>query len=235
MAFSSGFSRLNVDLMYGLEGQTQAEAISDIKTAISYGISHLSWYQLTIERNTAFWSAPPTLPETDIIEPWQRQVSRLLGESGIYQYEVSAWSKKGEESRHNLNYWLFGDYLAIGAGAHGKVTIGDAVYRLQRTRHPSHYLEEFEQAQANTGIKALKAIPDDDRVGEFMMNALRLRSGAPRTYLKARTGKDCDAIEKTLESLSARGLISDDPERLVTTELGIPPFRFGHRGIFLIS
>ena len=220
MAFSSGFSRLNVDLMYGLEGQTQVEAISDIKTAMSYGISHLSWYQLTIERNTAFWSAPPKLPETDIIEPWQSKVSRLLGEFGIFQYEVSAWSKKGEESRHNLNYWLFGDYLAIGAGAHGKVTIGDSVYRLQRTRHPSHYLEEFEQAQANTGIKALKAIPDDDRVGEFMMNALRLRNGAPRDYLQARTGKEYGAIKKTLESLSARGLISDDPERLVTTELG---------------
>lgn len=220
MAFSSGFQRLNIDLMYGLENQTRAEAIADVETALSFGVSHLSWYQLTIERNTAFWSKPPSLPDADIIEPWQASVRDLLGNSGIYQYEVSAWSRKGEESRHNMNYWLFGDYLAIGAGAHGKLSAGDCVYRFQRTRHPTHYLEEFKNGGASTLIDTLRAIPDEDIVGEFMMNALRLRNGAPASLLHERTGKQRDVIHKTLERLEARGLMASDLDRLATTPLG---------------
>ena len=220
MAFSSGFQRLNIDLMYGLENQTRAEAIADVETALSFGVSHLSWYQLTIERNTAFWSKPPSLPDADIIEPWQARVRDLLGNSGIYQYEVSAWSRKEEESRHNMNYWLFGDYLAIGAGAHGKLSADDCVYRFQRTRHPTHYLEEFKNEGANTLIDTLRAIPDEDIVGEFMMNALRLRNGAPASLLHERTGKQRDVIHKTLERLEARGLMASDLDRLATTPLG---------------
>ena len=220
MAFSSGFQRLNIDLMYGLENQTRAEAIADVETALSFGVSHLSWYQLTIERNTAFWSKPPSLPDADIIEPWQASVRDLLGNSGIYQYEVSAWSRKEEESRHNMNYWLFGDYLAIGAGAHGKLSADDCVYRFQRTRHPTHYLEEFKNGGASTLIDTLRAIPDEDIVGEFMMNALRLRNGAPASLLHERTGKQRDVIHKTLERLEARGLMAGDLDRLATTPLG---------------
>ena len=220
MAFSSGFQRLNIDLMYGLENQTRAEAIADVETALSFGVSHLSWYQLTIERNTAFWSKPPSLPDADIIEPWQARVRDLLGNSGIYQYEVSAWSRKEEESRHNMNYWLFGDYLAIGAGAHGKLSADDCVYRFQRTRHPTHYLEEFKNGGASTLIDTLRAIPDEDIVGEFMMNALRLRNGAPASLLHERTGKQRDVIHKTLERLEARGLMASDLDRLATTPLG---------------
>lgn len=220
MAFSSGFQRLNIDLMYGLENQTRAEAIADVETALSFGVSHLSWYQLTIERNTAFWSKPPSLPDADIIEPWQARVRDLLGNSGIYQYEVSAWSRKEEESRHNMNYWLFGDYLAIGAGAHGKLSADDCVYRFQRTRHPTHYLEEFKNGGASSLIDTLRAIPDEDIVGEFMMNALRLRNGAPASLLHERTGKQRDVIHKTLERLEARGLMAGDLDRLATTPLG---------------
>lgn len=220
MAFSSGFQRLNIDLMYGLENQTRAEAIADVETALSFGVSHLSWYQLTIERNTAFWSKPPSLPDADIIEPWQARVRDLLENSGIYQYEVSAWSRKEEESRHNMNYWLFGDYLAIGAGAHGKLSADDCVYRFQRTRHPTHYLEEFKNGGASTLIDTLRAIPDEDIVGEFMMNALRLRNGAPASLLHERTGKQRDVIHKTLERLEARGLMASDLDRLATTPLG---------------
>lgn len=220
MAFSSGFQRLNIDLMYGLENQTRAEAIADVETALSFGISHLSWYQLTIERNTAFWSNPPSLPDTDIVEPWQSSVQDLLGKSDIYQYEVSAWSRKGEESRHNMNYWLFGDYLAIGAGAHGKLSIGNCVYRFQRTRHPAHYLDEFKDGGTNSRINSLKAIPDDDIVGEFMMNALRLRNGVPPRLLTERTGKQRDCIHETLELLKTRGLMAKDLNRLATTPLG---------------
>lgn len=220
IAFSSGFKRLNIDLMYGLENQTRTEAISDVETALSFGISHLSWYQLTIERNTAFWSRPPTLPDADIIEPWQDSVRELLDHSGIHQYEVSAWSKEGEEARHNLNYWLFGDYLAIGAGAHGKISVGNRVYRFQRTRHPAHYLDEFVNTGAASRINTLTAIPDEDLVGEFMMNALRLRNGTPATLLHERTGKERDSIQKTLELLEDRGLIQSDPDRLATTSFG---------------
>ena len=220
MAFASGFERLNIDLMYGLENQTRAEAIADLETALSFGVSHLSWYQLTIERNTAFWSKPPTLPGADIVEPWQESVREILGNSDIHQYEVSAWSREGEESRHNLNYWLFGDYLAIGAGAHGKVSVGNDVYRFQRTRHPTHYLEEFGHSTLTARIDTLTAIPDEDIVGEFMMNVLRLRNGAPLRLLSERTGKTNDSIDKTLASLKARGLMQSDKEKLVTTPLG---------------
>ena len=220
MAFSSGFERLNIDLMYGLEDQTRAEALADVETALSFGVSHLSWYQLTIERNTAFWSKPPTLPDADIVEPWLESVRKRLRDADIHQYEVSAWSREGEESRHNLNYWLFGDYLAIGAGAHGKVSVDDHAYRFQRTRHPAHYLEEFGQSSISPRINTLKAIPDEDIVGEFMMNVLRLRNGAPLQLLRERAGKTPDSISNTLESLQARGLMLSDQDRLVTTSLG---------------
>ena len=220
MAFSSGFERLNIDLMYGLENQTRAEALADVETALSFGVSHLSWYQLTIERNTAFWSKPPTLPDADIVEPWLESVRKRLRDADIHQYEVSAWSREGEESRHNLNYWLFGDYLAIGAGAHGKVSVDDHAYRFQRTRHPAHYLEEFGQSSISPRINTLKAVPDEDIVGEFMMNVLRLRNGAPLQLLRERAGKTPDSISNTLESLQARGLMLSDQDRLVTTSLG---------------
>lgn len=220
MAFSSGFMRLNIDLMYGLENQTRAEAIADVEAALRFGVSHLSWYQLTIERNTAFWSRPPILPDADMVEPWLESVRNLLGEFDIYQYEVSAWSREGEESRHNLNYWLFGDYLAIGAGAHGKVSVGNGVYRFQRTRHPAHYLEEFGRSGTASRMNTLTRIPDEDIVGEFMMNALRLRKGAPATLLHQRTGKPRDSISQVLESLEARGLMQSEKERLVTTPVG---------------
>ncbi len=220
MAFWSGFERLNIDLMYGLENQTRGEAILDVETALSFGVSHLSWYQLTIERNTAFWSKPPILPDADEVEPWQERVRELLAKSDIHQYEVSAWSREGEESRHNLNYWRFGDYLAIGAGAHGKVSAGNRVYRFQRTRHPAHYLEEFGHATTTSRINSLTAIPDEDIVGEFMMNALRLRNGVPLTLLSERTGKAHESISNTLESLEARGLMVNDKKRLATTVLG---------------
>ena len=220
MAFASGFDRLNVDLMYGLENQARSEAIADIETALSFGVSHLSWYQLTIERNTAFWSKPPTLPDADVVEPWQESVRELLARSDIHQYEVSAWSKEGEESSHNLNYWRFGDYLAIGAGAHGKVSVNNRIYRFQRTRHPAHYLDEFGRATKTSRINSLTAIPDEDLVGEFMMNALRLRNGVALKLLSERTGKTPASISSTLESLEARGLMVNDKERLATTALG---------------
>ena len=220
MAFSSGFKRLNIDLMYGLENQTRAEAIADVEAALKFGISHLSWYQLTVERNTAFWSRPPILPDADMVEPWLESVRNLLAKFDIYQYEVSAWSTEGEESRHNLNYWLFGDYLAIGAGAHGKVSVDDGVYRFQRTRHPAHYLEEFGHSRTTSRIKTLTRVPDEDIVGEFMMNALRLRKGAPATLLHQRTGKPRHSISKALEALETRGLMQSGKERLVTTPVG---------------
>ena len=122
MAQRAGFKRLNVDLIFGLPEQRVQQALADLTLALDLGIDHLSWYQLTIERNTAFWSAPPSLPASDVIDQMQRQAEHLLNKHGLKQYEISAWSSDGEASVHNLNYWRFGDYLAIGAGAHGKVT-----------------------------------------------------------------------------------------------------------------
>jgi len=155
-----------------------------------------------------------------VVEPWQERVRELLARSDIHQYEVSAWSREGEESRHNLNYWRFGDYLAIGAGAHGKVSVDNCVYRFQRTRHPAHYLDEFGRSTKTSRINSLTAVPDEDIVGEFMMNALRLRKGVPLKLLSERTGKAHGSISSTLKSLEARGLMVNDKERLATTALG---------------
>ena len=148
MAHEAQFKRINIDLMYGLPHQNPANALSDVQIALSLGVEHISWYQLTIERNTAFWSSPPTLPAEELIEPMQSQVARLMAEESMTQYEVSAWSKKDQEARHNLNYWRFGDYLAIGAGAHGKVTLSNEVFRFQRTRQPQHYIGQFSDPSA---------------------------------------------------------------------------------------
>ena len=220
MAHEAQFKRVNVDLMYGLPHQNPDNALSDVQVGLSLGVEHISWYQLTIERNTAFWSSPPKLPAEELIEPMQSQVARLMAEESMTQYEVSAWSKKDQEARHNLNYWRFGDYLAIGAGAHGKVTLSNEVFRFQRTRQPQHYIGQFSDPLAAASSHGLKPIVSADLPGEFMMNALRLKGGVDNSIFEARTVQSVEVIAAQRSALVTLGLMDADSTRLRATDLG---------------
>ena len=214
-----GFDNINIDLMHGLPNQTLAQAKHDLASAIALGPDHLSWYQLTIEKNTAFYSAPPTLPDDELLADIEELGFTLLHEAGFHQYEVSAFCRDGKRCHHNINYWQFGDYLGIGAGAHGKITWNDPqqVRRSQITRLPRHYLAQPEaEFHWHTVDKAQLQF-------EFMLNALRLREGVPRHFFHERTHLNFAAIEKVCEDLIRQGLLLDDQQQLVCTASG---FRF---------
>ena len=214
------FDRINLDIMHGLSGQTTAEALDDLAMAVDRAEGHISWYQLTIERNTAFWSKPPSLPGDDSLADIQDAGEAYLRQSGFDQYEVSAWARPGQQSRHNLNYWTFGDYLGIGAGAHGKITRpGGEVIRKQRSRLPKDYMA----AIADNKPPLQQVIPADQLPVEFMLNALRLRGGVNQQLYRARTGLDATDIAGIRSELVSEGLLSDEPDRLAVTPLG---FRF---------
>ena len=214
------FDRINLDIMHGLSGQTTAEALDDLAMAVDRAEGHISWYQLTIERNTAFWSKPPSLPGDDSLADIQDAGEAYLRQSGFDQYEVSAWARPGQQSKHNLNYWTFGDYLGIGAGAHGKITRpGGEVIRTQRSRLPKDYMA----AIADNKPPLQQVIPGDQLPVEFMLNALRLRAGVNEQLYRARTGLDATGIAGIRSELVSEGLLSDAPDRLAVTPLG---FRF---------
>jgi len=214
------FDRINLDIMHGLSGQTTAEALEDLAMAVERAEGHISWYQLTIERNTAFWSNPPSLPGDDSLADIQDAGEAYLRQSGFDQYEVSAWARPGQQSSHNLNYWTFGDYLGIGAGAHGKITRpGGEVIRKQRSRLPKDYMA----AIADNKPPLQQVIPGDQLPVEFMLNALRLRGGVNEQLYRARTGLDATDIAGIRSELVSEGLLSDAPDRLAVTPLG---FRF---------
>lgn len=214
------FERINLDIMHGLSGQTTAEALDDLAMAVDRAEGHISWYQLTIEPNTAFWSKPPSLPGDDRLADIQDAGEAYLRESGFDQYEVSAWAGPGQQSSHNLNYWTFGDYLGIGAGAHGKITRpGGEVIRKQRSRLPRDYMA----AIASNKPPLQQVIPGDQLPVEFMLNALRLRAGVNEQLYRERTGLDATGISRIRSELIAEGLLSDEPDRLAATPLG---FRF---------
>jgi oxygen-independent coproporphyrinogen-3 oxidase len=202
-AADAGFERINLDLMYGLPGQTVAEALADVNRAIDYGTVHLSWYQLTIEPNTVFYKQRPELPEPDAIWEMQEAGQNLLAGAGYRQYEVSAYAREGYQCRHNLNYWEFGDYLGLGAGAHGKLTdvAGNAVYRLVRHRLPESYMRLAGQQQVITNSKTLT---EEEVILEFMMNALRLNEGFDTALFRDRTGLPVELIEARINRAVTR-------------------------------
>lgn len=214
LARDAGFQRINVDLMHGLPEQTLEQALLDLKLAVDNGATHISWYQLTIEPNTVFFRTKPVLPVDDVLEEIQAQGEAYLKEQGFINYEVSAWRKE-QPSAHNLNYWQFGDYLAIGAGAHSKVTQPDGVYRFQKTRLPKDYLAKVPAEHVQ-----FKRIEADELPFEFMMNALRLNDGVAVECYAQRTGLNLDSLAETLDSLRIRKLIVDDATRLACTEQG---------------
>ena len=220
MVAHAGFDRWNIDLMHGLPGQTADMAQADLADAIALSAGHISWYQLTIERNTRFWSTPPSLPDEATLEMIQEAGETTLSHAGFNQYEVSAYCVDGEESLHNLNYWQFGDYIGIGAGAHGKITLPSGlIQRTQRTRSPSDYLS---QAQAEGFAPPPQAaITAEALPAEFAMNALRLKSGVPLSDFSERTGLPVDALMTAAAEATAKGWLSDPSNgRFATSALG---------------
>ena len=213
-ALKAGFDNLNLDLMHGLPGQTPEEAVADIQAAIAWAPPHLSWYQLTLEPNTEFYSRPPHLPDEDRLWDIYCQGAELLRHHGYRDYEISAWSQPGAASRHNLNYWTFGDYLALGAGAHGKVTLKDGqIRRFWKTRQPDAYLNRIGSRTAGH-----QPVETGDLPLEFMMNALRLSKGVSENLFTERTGLPLSVVKVKLESLRKDRLLERD--RLQATELG---------------
>lgn len=209
----AGFENINLDLMHGLPDQTRQEALSDLATGIALAPTHLSWYQLTIEPNTAFYNTPPTLPDDEILSDIQDAGEQLLAQHGYAQYEVSAYSKQGWQSKHNLNYWTFGDYIGAGAGAHSKLTTSDGIFRYQKSRLPEHYMS------SPTKKIQHKAVTLEAQPLEFMMNALRLKQGCELKLLMDRTEIDWNRLESTYALLVDRGLCAPLP-RLATTPQG---------------
>ncbi|MBF4456945.1 MULTISPECIES: radical SAM family heme chaperone HemW [Acinetobacter] len=213
-ARQAGFERVNVDLMHGLPSQTVEQALTDLKLAVEHGATHISWYQLTIEPNTVFFRTQPALPQDEILEQIQELGEAYLIANGFINYEVSAWRKE-KPSAHNLNYWQFGDYLAIGAGAHGKVTRPDGVYRFQKTRLPKDYL-----AKVPAEHLQMKRIKADELPFEFMMNALRLNEGVAAELYQQRTGLDLNHLQTPLSKLRQKKLLLDDTSKIACTEQG---------------
>ena len=211
-----GFSNINIDLMHGLPNQTPEQALEDLQTAIGLAPDHISWYQLTIEPNTEFHSRPPRLPEDETLWDIQEQGQALLAASGYQQYEISAYSQPGRRAKHNLNYWQFGDYIGIGAGAHGKLTLpGEAqILRRWKQRQPKAYM------QAIDPVSGQQAIASDELPFEFMMNALRLHDGVSADLYHPATGMPFSQIETQLQQLRHKGLLVDDPGRIAPTEQG---------------
>jgi oxygen-independent coproporphyrinogen-3 oxidase len=207
------FDNVNLDLMYALPGQTLAEGERDIATAIACGTTHVSAYHLTLEPNTAFHHAPPALPDDELAADMQEAVEAALAAAGFAHYETSAFARPQRRCRHNLNYWNFGDYLGIGAGAHSKLSFPERIVRDARPRHPTDYL-------ADPITRRWQEVADFDLPGEFMMNALRLNDGfAPRLFAE-RTGLELAQIHSALRAAERDGLLAVDAERIAPTALG---------------
>ena len=216
MARQAGFDNFNLDLMHGLPEQSIEDALFDLRTAIAQRPTHLSWYQLTMEPNTVFWSQPPQLPEDDILWDIQEAGLQLLAEHGYAQYEVSAYAQAGKQARHNINYWSFGDFLGIGAGAHAKLSNPDGqIIRSWKTRLPKDYLDPNKSFLAGEKILTASELPF-----EFLMNVLRLNNGAASALFTQRTGLPLSLLAEARKNAEHRGLLLQDPARLTASREG---------------
>jgi oxygen-independent coproporphyrinogen-3 oxidase len=212
------FDTFNLDLMYALPGQTLAEALSDIDIALGFQPPHLSAYHLTLEPNTAFGhTAPPKLPDEDLAADMQQAIEARLTQAGMQHYETSAYARPHHASRHNLNYWQFGDYLGIGAGAHAKLSFHDRIVRQMRVKHPLQYMDAV---KAGAHIVDARTLTRADLPFEFMMNALRLNDGVPAALFGERTGLSLVVCAAALELARGRGLLERDALRLKPTQRG---------------
>jgi putative oxygen-independent coproporphyrinogen III oxidase len=215
----AGFENINLDLMFGLPGQGGSEAGEDIDMAIDLQPTHVSYYQLTLEPNTAFYHTPPELPDDEIIWQLQQRGQERLAAAGYLQYEVSAYARKGYPCRHNLNYWNFGDYLGIGAGAHGKLTSAaeQKISRYWKRRHPKEYMATAATVERIAGSSVLSR---SDAALEFMLNALRLTEGVPSPLFTAHTGLAISTIEKPLQRAVEQDFLEWGVDRIRPTERG---------------
>jgi oxygen-independent coproporphyrinogen-3 oxidase len=206
-AQQAGFQRINLDIMHGLPAQTPEDAMADLQQAVATGVGHISWYQLTIEQNTEFFRYPPALPVEDTLAEIQEAGFALLEANGFKQYEISAFAKNGQPARHNLNYWQFGDYLAIGAGAHGKITLPDTcqIIRYRKTRLPKDYM-----SRTNHFGSAPETIAHEDILFEGLMNCLRLNDSMNIHDLLLRTGSTHDELHRLCQPLLNDGLLEMD-------------------------
>ena len=223
-AREAGFANINIDLMHGLPNQTPQLAMDDIAQALALAPEHLSWYQLTLEPNTAFHSHPPVLPEEEALWDIQDKGHQLLEQAGFKRYEISAYASAGHQSRHNLNYWQFGDYLGIGAGAHGKLSRIDSngewhIERRWKTRQPDAYLKRVEDLRGFIAGKQL--IKTDGLPLEFAMNALRLTDGVSLETWRANTGQASAMLLTRLQSAEKKGLLMQMPEKLRASPQGL--------------
>ena len=210
------FDNVNIDLMYALPQQTLAEAQADMRTAIAFGTPHLSAYHLTMEPNTAFYHDPPALPDEDVSADMQDMVEAELAAAGYLHYETSAFAKAGHQCRHNMNYWSFGDYLGIGAGAHGKISDHAGIVREMRHKHPRAYLEAAAKGEF---VQERRVVAAADLPGEFMMNALRLTAGFPSALFSERTGLPLSRLQNELLTAQREELLE------VTTDYMRPTLR----------
>jgi oxygen-independent coproporphyrinogen-3 oxidase len=217
-AARQSFANFNLDLMFGLPGQTRAAALLDIETALRFAPPHLSCYQLTIEENTAFFNRPPKLPEGDEIAGFGEAIEARLAEAGFARYEVSAFAQAGRQCRHNLNYWRFGDYLGIGAGAHGKSTKAGRIRRTARVANPRQYLSAAKEGQPPIAWSA--EIPVGDAAFEYLMNALRLAEGFSPEAFEARTGAAFADWLPKFEAQRQKGLLEIAPGSIKPTADG---------------
>lgn len=212
------FDNINLDLMYALPEQTLQEAQADIATACSLGVTHLSAYHLTLEPNTLFYRYPPNLPDDEQSAAMQEMIEQITSGHQYRNYETSAFAQAGKESRHNMNYWLFGDYVGIGAGAHSKISFADRIVRQMRYKQPKEYLAKAKAAESL--IQAQHVLIPEDRGFEFMMNALRLTGGFETSLFQERTGLPISAIKKPLDEAEQRLLIVRNNLHINPTVLG---------------
>jgi len=221
-AHQAGFDNFNLDIMFGLPNQDTEQALKDVKTAMSLKPSHLSCYQLTIEPNTLFYAKPPKTPQDDALWEMQSIIQQELAKQSFQQYEVSAYAQPDRRCQHNLNYWQFGDYLGIGAGAHSKISLNDQqIVRLWKRKHPKTYIETADKWGGHNPVEA------DQRAFEFMLNALRLNEGFSTMLFENRTGLLISAIEPILQKHEDREMLERDGHN-------IRPTSFGHERLNLM-
>lgn len=224
IAQQAGFQNFNLDLMHGLPKQTPEQALADLSQALSFSPPHLSWYQLTIEPNTEFYSQPPVLPHDETLWDIQEAGQALLAQQGFEHYEISAFCQPGQHAKHNLNYWSFGDYIGIGAGAHGKFSYIDQgelkVVRSKKTRQPKYYLQRYLEQESGAPLKVVSQVAKDELAFECLMNALRLDQGISLKLFEQRTGLSISAIDKPIKEAQRLGLLDVSPNRISPSTKG---------------
>ncbi len=221
IARKAGFDNFNLDLMFGLPEQSFEQALNDLQLAIEHQPSHLSWYQLTIEPNTLFHHQPPSLPDPDLIADIQDAGIKLLQEHDYQQYEVSAYAQPKKECMHNRNYWEFGDYIGIGAGAHGKITTGERVVRTMKYKHPEKYMDEYLNKTNGTFVRATETeLSTEDKCFEFMLNGLRLKKGIRKELFLQRTFLPLKKLEAGLKKAKTKDLLIETQTHFKLTPHG---------------